>query len=269
MSRTGTPSVIAQITLIPASSASRIASAVNAAGTKIIEAVAPPGAADAICEAIDAGIPLIVAITEGIPVLYMARVMLQLRGKPCRLVGPNCPGVITPGECKIGIMPGYIHTPGPVGVMSRSGTLTYEAVWQLTCRGVGQSTCVGIGGDPVNGTSHLDVVKMFNDDPETKGIIMIGEIGGSAEEDGADFLKRSKTKKPTTGFFVFDRFRKSAPSSSAEPPISPIMMMPCVSGSATNISSTSTKFVPLTGSPPMPTQVVCPRPAAVVCATAS
>src|SRR6056300_1154445 len=163
--------------------------------------VPPVGSADAIMEAVDAGIELVICITEGVPVLDMVKVKRYMEGKSCRLIGPNCPGVITPGECKIGIMPGYIHKPGPVGVVSRSGTLTYEAVWQLTCRGVGQSTCVGIGGDPVNGTSHLDVIKMFNDDPDTHGIIMIGEIGGSAEEEAAAWI-RDNCKKPVAGFIA-------------------------------------------------------------------
>src|SRR5215213_2656045 len=158
--------------------------------------VPPPFAADAILEAVDAGLDLVVAITEGIPVRDMVRAKQAMLGKKTRLIGPNCPGIVTPGTgkdshggCRIGISPGYIHKKGNVGVVSRSGTLTYEAVWQLTCRGVGQSTCVGIGGDPVNGTSHLDVIKMFNDDPETHGIIMIGEIGGTAEEEAAEWIK--------------------------------------------------------------------------------
>src|SRR5436190_16360285 len=170
--------------------------------------VPPPFAADAILESVDAGLDLAVAITEGIPVNDMVKVKRAMVGKKTRLIGPNCPGVVTPGEgkdsaggCRIGIAPGYIHKKGNIGVVSRSGTLTYEAVWQLTCRGVGQSTCVGIGGDPVNGTSHLDIIKMFNDDPETTGIIMIGEIGGSAEEEAAEWIK-AHCKKPVAGFIA-------------------------------------------------------------------
>jgi succinyl-CoA synthetase alpha subunit len=170
--------------------------------------VPPPFAGDAILEAADAGLDLIVCITEGIPVNDMVKVKEAMRGGKTRLIGPNCPGVVTPGEgkdslggCRIGIAPGYIHKKGHVGVVSRSGTLTYEAVWQLTCRGVGQSTCVGIGGDPVNGTSHLDVLKMFNDDPETHGIIMIGEIGGSAEEEAAEWIQKH-CRKPVAGFIA-------------------------------------------------------------------
>jgi succinyl-CoA synthetase alpha subunit len=170
--------------------------------------VPPAFAADAILEGVDAGLELVVCITEGIPVADMVKVKRAMEGKKTRLIGPNCPGIVTPGNgkdssggCRIGIAPGYIHKKGNIGVVSRSGTLTYEAVWQLTCLGVGQSTCVGIGGDPVNGTSHLDVIKMFNTDPETHAMILIGEIGGSAEEEAAEWINNN-CRKPVAGFIA-------------------------------------------------------------------
>jgi succinyl-CoA synthetase alpha subunit len=186
-----------------------VADAVKATGaTASAIFVPPPFAADAILEGVDANLDLAVCITEGIPVNDMVRVKRAMEGKNTRLIGPNCPGLVTPGEgqnshggCRIGIAPGYIHKKGHIGVVSRSGTLTYEAVWQLTCRGVGQSTCVGIGGDPVNGTSHLDVIRLFMADPETHGIIMIGEIGGSAEEEAAEWIAQHGTK-PVAGFIA-------------------------------------------------------------------
>src|SRR5262245_1831420 len=180
-----------------------VADAVRETGANVsMVFVPPPFAADAVIESAESGVPLVVCITEGIPALDEARMKLVLEKTGTRMVGPNCPGVITPGQCKVGIMPGYIHKPGRVGVISRSGTLTYEAVWQLTQRNVGQSTCLGIGGDPVIGTTHIDALKLFLDDPGTDAVLLIGEIGGRGEEDAAEFYAKSGSKKPVAAFIA-------------------------------------------------------------------
>jgi len=179
-----------------------VADAVEKQGADAALIFVPPAfAADAICEAVDAGVAVIVCISEGIPARDEARVAAFMKGKPSRLIGPNCPGIITPDQCKMGIMPGYIHKPGRVGVISRSGTLTYEAVWQLTESGLGETTCIGIGGDPVPGTSHVEALRLFNADPETEGVVLIGEIGGTSEEEAADYIK-AEMKKPVVAFIA-------------------------------------------------------------------
>ena len=179
-----------------------VAEAVEKEGANASLIFVPPAfAADAIAEAVDAGVEFIVTITEGIPAIDMMKVKRSMKGKNVRMVGPNCPGVITPGECKMGIMPGYIFKRGPVGIMSRSGTLTYEAVWQCTTRGIGQSTCIGIGGDPIVGSTFVDLLKLFNEDPETELVVLIGEIGGTAEEEAAEYIK-SEFKKPVVAFIA-------------------------------------------------------------------
>ena len=212
--------------------------------------VPAPFCKDSILEAAESGIELVICITEGVPTLDMLMVKKRVDELGVRLIGPNCPGIITPGEAKLGIMPGSIHMPGSVGIISRSGTLTYEAVKQTTDLGLGQSSCVGIGGDPIPGSSFIDILKLFEADDETKAIVMVGEIGGSAEEEAAEFIK-------------------SAASSSAEPPISPTITIALVSSSASKSFKISIKLDPGIGSPPIPTQLLCPKPRSVVCLTAS